>query len=327
MAQNTVPNVAPVSPNPTIQDAEDAEDLEWEMIKIPDNWIPNPENPDAAKDNMLRHYRALEEHYTRRGYKTRFQLWSEDGETQGFHAIQRPLPDSRNDKSIEQELVYMIKTKEDGQEEYKLFPLAEVDQQTAEGWELWHPEEPRVDKEGRDPRPCNRPEDTREKDQPHLDFERYFTKDAVEFVKEQCAPPNWQTHEPLEHKETYKEEDNISTAKKFRPPSEWDNLVSGSSGGHLRKIQLPRDIGAGWGDYHLFDQWQSYGRQVTADMVENKEWSTQLDEITFVSADDPTETLTIPIGDDIKKSATYQLGDAPPKPLREHLLAKKGKRN
>ncbi|KAI0441588.1 hypothetical protein F4803DRAFT_576377 [Xylaria telfairii] len=86
-------------------------------------------------------------------------------------------------------------------------------------------------------------------------------------------------------------------------------------------------IGVGWGDYHLFDQWQSHGRLITADMVEEKEWSTQLDKITFVSADDPTDTLTIPISDTVKENATYKSGGPMPKPLQEYLLAKKSKHN
>ncbi|KAI0195523.1 hypothetical protein F4808DRAFT_474620 [Astrocystis sublimbata] len=310
---------------------ESDDDFAYEMHKIPDDWLPDPNDPQVAVDNMFRYYERLDKHYTKRGYKPRFRLWSEGGEkTKGFHCIHRPAPRSGNDKYIEQELVYMFKTKEDGKREYKLFPFAEAEAgilTKTEVWQLWRPKPPPLDNKGRDIRSCNRLEDSRIRDKPHLDSNYYFTReDNIPFMLKHCAPAGWKPGEPLEAKDTYKDEDNISTIEQFRPPNQSDNLITGSNSCLIRKTQAPPGIGADWGDYHLFDQWQAHGRKIKLDMVEDKKWDKTLDKIVFVSDDDPTDITAIKIGDDIKERAGYD-PENPPMTLREHLLAKMDKRD
>ena len=64
------------------------------------------------------------------------------------------------------------------------------------------------------------------------------------------------------------------------PPESSNNFQSATSRGHMPKFPRPAGIGAGWGDFDLFLQWQIHGRQVKGEMVENKEWS-KLPEKTF----------------------------------------------
>ncbi|TGJ84692.1 hypothetical protein E0Z10_g4073 [Xylaria hypoxylon] len=93
--------------------------------------------------------------------------------------------------------------------------------------------------------------------------------------------------------ENYNDEDNISTAKEFRPPSEWNQVVSGSSNGHFRITRPPHNIGLGWGDWDLYRKWESYGRRVTPDMVEKGDWVNQISSFNFASANNSNSITRI----------------------------------
>ncbi|KAI1122361.1 hypothetical protein F5Y10DRAFT_287244 [Nemania abortiva] len=323
MSQRPVPGVVlpPTDSGKQPLAEDDDEHSSREIWKIPDSWIPDPEAPGAAERNMLADYEQLDARYTEKGITPRFRLRSDAGVTTGFHAIARPNPIPKNKNYAEQEKVYMTMCNRSGKKVYKLFPLAEVDQRIADGWELWRCQESPLDAGGRDPRLCNPPRDVTTTDKPHLDCERYFDQTSIYFVRDRFAPPNWQIHEPLE--ENYKEEDNISTAEQFRPPNEWDQVVSGSSNGHFKTTRRPPGVGCGWGDYDRFAQWESYGRKVTLDMVEKKDWDTELTPLEFVSADDPSSTTTIDPPKDIKEAIEAKEGKKPI-PLYDVLLKKGG---
>lgn len=141
----------------------------------------------------------------------------------------------------------MITPSLDGTEEFQLIPLVEIEQREAQGWKLWKCPKPPLDDDDKDKRHCNFPQDVKNTDQPHKDTEFYFAPEIIESVKTTAAPSGWEPGLPLE--EGYEEEENISTAQKFRPSSEWKGMVTGTSSGHFPKIRRPRDISLGWGGY------------------------------------------------------------------------------
>ena len=61
---------------------------------------------------------------------------------------------------------------------------------------------------------------------------------------------------------------------------------SATSTGHVFHQPRPRSEGLGWGGYDAFNAWQSYGRQVTKDLVKDEKWPTdRLKPIAFVNQD------------------------------------------
>ncbi len=258
---------------------------------------------------------------TEKGITPRFRLWVDAEGNKGFHAIQRPGPTPQDEEFEAKEHVYMTVEDSSGPKAYHLVPLAEVKAREAEGWELWKcPEQP-VDENGKDRRRCNWPQDVITTDKPHLDTEHYFSPSDIEFTKKHTAPPNWEPHMPLE--ENYDDEDNISTAKEFRPPNEWKQVVSGSSNAHFRKTRRPHGIGLGWGDYDKFYEWESHGRRVTPDMVVEKEWSTKLSDLDYVDSEDPSLITTMKVDDATKEAAELR---EEPKPLWDVMNAREAEK-
>ncbi|KID85530.1 hypothetical protein MAJ_11216, partial [Metarhizium majus ARSEF 297] len=71
----------------------------------------------------------------------------------------------------------------------------------------------------------------------------------------------------------------IAQSLSFASPehrNEVPEIRSATSTGHTLRYRRPADVCPGWGDYDRFTRWQSYGRSVTRDMVENTKWSTEL---------------------------------------------------
>ncbi|KAI1737654.1 hypothetical protein F4680DRAFT_427527 [Xylaria scruposa] len=218
--------------------------------ELPAEWIPS-EDPKSGAPSMFKYYEKLDAQYTKERIRPRFRLWT-DSEEKGFHSIQRAGPHPGDAAFVREERVYMTAISLDGTEEFYLVPLAEVPQREVHGWKLWKCPKPPLDDDGKDKRRCNFPQDTITTDRPHEDFQFYFDPEIVSLIKRTAAPPNWKPGMPLERE--YNEEDNISTAKKFRPAGQWKNVVTGSSNGHFPTVRVPKGIGLGWGDYDLFTE-------------------------------------------------------------------------
>ncbi|KAI1128732.1 hypothetical protein F5Y10DRAFT_264762 [Nemania abortiva] len=261
------------------------------LRELPAEWIPS-KDPKSGAPSMFKYYEDLAEQYTKNDVRPRFRMWK-DSTGQGFHSIQRPGPHPIDAKFAREERVYMIATSLDGTEEFYLVPLAEVEQRETQGWKLWKCPSPPLDDDGKDRRRCNFPVDVITTDRPHEDFEFYFPPSIVNCVKRTVAPPNWKPGMPLEQE--YDEEDNISTAKTFRPPNEWEQVVTGSSNGHIPIIRTPRD------------------------MVEKKNWVTEFGDFKYVDADDPNSTITISPSSRLKEAFK---NIEQPKPLYDFLLDK-----
>ncbi len=175
------------------------------------------------------------------------RLQADETTRQRFHELPAECIPSEDPK---EERVYMTAASLDGTEDFYLVPLAEVEQREAQGWNLWKCPKPSLDDKGEDKRQCSFPQDFITNNRPHEDFEFYFPPKIVDCIKQTAAPPSWKPGMPLE--QGYDEEDNISTAEKFCPPSQWKQVVTGSSNGHFPTIRIPKGIGLGWGDYDLF---------------------------------------------------------------------------
>ncbi|CAG9939709.1 unnamed protein product [Clonostachys rosea f. rosea IK726] len=66
----------------------------------------------------------------------------------------------------------------------------------------------------------------------------------------------------------------------YAAPDCWDKISErrvATSTGHMPHIERPPSAPLGWGGYDKFHHWQASGRQVTKDMVEEEDWSVDID--------------------------------------------------
>ncbi|KAI0409921.1 hypothetical protein F4802DRAFT_592802 [Xylaria palmicola] len=259
---------------------------------LPSSWLDS-ENPYLGVARMFQDYEELDSKYTKKKIHPRFRVWR-DSEEKGFHSIQRPGPHPRDSWFDKGEHVYMTATSLDGTEEFYPVPLVEVKKREAQGWKLWKPPQDYMYLEGGDRRRCNHPQDVIKIDRPHMDYHHYFSPNLLDLVERTAAPPNWAAGMPLD--QGYDEEDNITTSKQFRPPSQWKR--------------------------------QSYGRRITLDMVEKKDWVRKLEDSRLVKAADPSSAITISPSDSVRKAGmeTFELTEGI-KPLYEVLEEKLWNKN
>lgn len=276
----------------------------WSLGTLPKSWLDDSDDPNGGIHNMLADYENLEATLNTRSITPRFRIRAPEHGA-GFYAIQRPGPTERDDEFFNEERVYMTQSKPNGENEYRLIPIKNIGQWEEEGWRLCDAPEPAVDDDGRDRRECQRSVDVDEFDKPHKDFEKYWANEANII---ESHMPHWEPGKPLD--ENYDEEDNISTAKQFRPQSEWKRVVTASSGSHMPYPSRPAGVGVGWGDYDMFHQWQNHGRKVTVDMLEEKPWSKEIEDV-VMEFDDPTLNFTAPAIEGMRAQGAYDAGEEP----------------
>lgn len=88
----------------------------------------------------------------------------------------------------------------------------------------------------------------------------------------------------------------IAQSPTFATPNrqnQFSESRSATSTGHLLQFQRPTEVGYGWGDYDQLTYWQSFGRRLTKDMVENKNW--QKDPMQPVDRVDESGTVVRPL--------------------------------
>ncbi|KAG8677571.1 hypothetical protein FPOAC1_003595 [Fusarium poae] len=114
-----------------------------------------------------------------------------------------------------------------------------------------------------------------------------------------------------------------STSDVFIGPLEEGSSATATSQGHHVKHPRPRQVGAGWGDYDHYHEWQLGGRKVMSHMVPEKSWPTSIpDTVRFeITSGKPrpgdvfsteNEIFDEPLGDAFPRSS--------PIGLRERLL-------
>lgn len=146
--------------------------------------------------------------------------------------------------------------------EVKAVPLMSVATYISDGWEVWHQV---ITPPGEDNRTINRVVDVWSMDEPWKDTLEKFSV-GIKLSGVQWAPGMTLPLEP-QHPDPF-----INTG--FIPPSKTGGSTStATSGCHIPIIRRPHGIGAGWGGYDLFHQWQLHGRQIKPEYVEDREWS------------------------------------------------------
>ena len=115
--------------------------------------------------------------------------------------------------------------------------------------------------------------------------------------KDKKGRPKWRPGQLIG--ENGSDPDVIAKSPSVIPSDQWDNLTeqqSLTSTGHIFQYQRPSKVSVGWGGYDQLTQWQSYGPQVTEDMVAKAskiDWKKDpLGDIPFVD-EDGNLTITV----------------------------------
>lgn len=227
-----------------------------------------------AKESLMRRMEKLESAFEKAGIP-----WPiVDRETGELISQRNPSPASQNTADWNKNWIQVVKGNP-GKQELKNIELDRLPEFEAAGWQRWlHAGRP-MKKEGSDadPRKILKIEDVWTTDAPYKDTARIFAA-GIEMSCRQDGL-SWKPGQLLGLDPLAKA--LLSYSPTFIPPSESSsNLQSATSRSHIPKFPRPAGIGAGWGDFDLFRQWQIHGRQVRAEMVENKERS-KLPEKTF----------------------------------------------
>lgn len=149
--------------------------------------------------------------------------------------------------------------------------LPDLPQYLAEGWEVWTTPISPIEKfTGRDMRKqTKRIEDVRSFDNPQNDTQFYF-RDAIALSRVQDGL-EWYPGQLLGNSSRAKAP--IHTTREFTPPCVSGNdLSSATSRGHMELWPRPPGVGAGWGDYSLYREWQIHGRLVKKEWVKPGNW-------------------------------------------------------
>lgn len=85
--------------------------------------------------------------------------------------------------------------------------------------------------------------------------------DGLEWQPGQLLGDDPEARAPISHSSTFLSPAQVAT-----------NLPSATSRGHLPKFPRPAQVGAGWGDFDIFHEWQLHGREVKRTLVKEKEW-------------------------------------------------------
>ncbi|CAH0016619.1 unnamed protein product, partial [Clonostachys rhizophaga] len=135
-----------------------------------------------------------------------------------------------------------------------------------------------VQKGYRDVRPnLPRPVDVMTTDEPATDTDAYLDR-GYEYVSRHWTKGKWKRGD-LIGKNGSDPETKAQSAS-YAAPDCWDKLSErrvATSTGHMPHIERPPNVPLGWGGYDKFHHWQASGRQVTKDMVEEEDWSVDID--------------------------------------------------
>ncbi|KFA80292.1 hypothetical protein S40288_05880 [Stachybotrys chartarum IBT 40288] len=114
-------------------------------------------------------------------------------------------------------------------------------------------------------------------DNPAADTNRYLQR-GNDFMRRNWANGKWSPGDLLgpngSDPETKAQSPSYAKYEDWvKTPSE---RRSATSAGHIHAHPRPAGVSLGWGGYDKFTHWQSHGRQIKKDMVEDEEWSKDL---------------------------------------------------
>lgn len=152
---------------------------------------------------------------------------------------------------------------------FKTIDLERLVDYEADDWSEWyHPDSPTDTGTDRDIRKILKIEDVWRTNAPFNDTS-HMLPGGIEMLRQ--SGQGWQPRQLVGADPEARAP--ISHSPTFLPPSYLaGDLPSATSRGHLPKFHRPSRVGAGWGDYDLFHEWQLNGHQVKKSMVADKEW-------------------------------------------------------
>ncbi|VUC26176.1 unnamed protein product [Clonostachys rosea] len=272
--------------------------------KYPETWKPIDKDDDNWRNEYFKHMVRMQKDYSNRGI-----LQAPMVQTQSWLlSIQVPSP-SHKAIDAKKKIVYLQKKEEGNALSQKKIDLASLNEYKADGWALWqHPSRPTKIPTDRDVRNIPMLKESNSLPMPLFRTALLFPKGIQ--ISTMCDGLNWHAGQLLGTNPSAKAP--ISTALEFMPPSEsGENLASATSRGHVHTYERPKFVGAGWGDYDLYFEWQLHGRVVDRNTVAQKIWKgTDGDFVTFVPAAASSEG-----GEEIRM-ASYGPKFKAPKPLR-----------
>ncbi|CAH0025422.1 unnamed protein product [Clonostachys rhizophaga] len=250
--------------------------------RYPDSWKPRDKDDTRWKRAYVSHLNMMQQDYMNRGV---LQAPLVQGES-WLVPIQVPSP-SHKGIDTKKKIVYVQK-----KEGKKILPLERIDLASfdtykADGWKLWEPPW----------RPTEIPTDRDLRGRLPVLTESYpvsksLKETALLFpegiqISTICDGLDWHPGQLLGTNPNA--EAPISKTTVFMLPSEsGKNLASATSRGHIHEYDRPKFVGAGWGDYDLFFEWQLHGRVLDVKELEAKDWKRRDGEtIKFVPASVP----------------------------------------
>lgn len=105
----------------------------------------------------------------------------------------------------------------------------------------------------------------------------HFLEHGNESLRRTCTRGPWKPGDLIG--ENGSDPDTKARSASYAAPDQWDKITerhSATSTGHVPHHPRPANVSLGWGGYDKFTHWQACGRQVTKDMVEKEDWSTDL---------------------------------------------------
>lgn len=125
-----------------------------------------------------------------------------------------------------------------------------------------------------DVRKVHRPQDGVTTDKPVADMARYL-EHGLDLAQSSRTNGHWRPGQLIGQNGSdpavMKQSPSYAPVDKHKEAVR-DERRSATSTGHLIVHGRPRDVCLGWGGYDDFLDWQSYGRQVTEQMVKEEDW-------------------------------------------------------
>ncbi|KAF5566435.1 hypothetical protein FNAPI_1138 [Fusarium napiforme] len=235
-----------------------------------------------------------------------------------------PSPDQPQNSNFSSAWIY-VTTFESDERKIKRIRLSELPSYERNGWHEWFKGKVQTE-EGtdRDKRQISMIDDVNNTDDPKEDTLKMF-KAAID-ISRRADAIYWKPGHILG---SANREALISTSKAFVPPNMSDiDMPSATSRGHHHRYMRLAKLGAGWGDYDYFREWQLHGRRVDVDMVEERMWCPRIeDKVHFRVFEEGQDTPGK--GDTIDSGSFPSTPDEPtnlPVPLRVRLQAAKAVR-
>ncbi|KAF9767049.1 hypothetical protein IL306_000434 [Fusarium sp. DS 682] len=197
-------------------------------------------------------------------------LLARDGGRDRFRSQPVPSPSLSDSKYCSSIWTYVTKVESDDRKIQRI-TLRELPLHLKDGWQEWFKGKVRVE-EGtdKDKRKILMVEDVNPADNPKADTLKFF--DIATTISQKADAITWNLGHVLGATDGTKEAP-MSTSKAFIPPDvSCTDMSSATSRGHQQRYTRPAKIGAGWGDYDRFREWQLHGRRLNVDWVEDKQW-------------------------------------------------------